>query len=305
MESATSWQSGQKAVLAMAVLILVFAVGLLANDLGRQPGAVPHGTALDQQQAADEKAIQGAAAQLAASGFSADELRQAALAELGRGRNDAVVGRWLLEPETEPPARQIERYAAFLQSSERRQLALGLAGVRLQAGRLHQLLLRGMPAKAIVISIHDQQLSAYERGKTLLTTPVTTGRVPELATDVGPMRVLRKDAPWTMHSPWPKGSPDWYPDTVVQMVLWFTDTGEGMHDAAWQTLPYGPGSETGPAASHGCVHVPFDAERTLFTWANPGTPVIVYPGDGSPVEAQLAQRSVDADGHPTGGPRGA
>jgi len=134
---------------------------------------------------------------------------------------------------------------------------------------------------------------------------VTTGRPPDLATDVGPMKVLKKDSPWKMHSPWPKGSPNWYPDTTVQMVVWFTATGEGMHDAAWQTGPYGPGTETGPDASHGCVHVPFEAVKFLFGWSEIGQPVIVFPGDGAPLQAQLDQRTVDADGYPLSGPRGA
>ena len=143
----------------------------------------------------------------------------------------------------------------------------------------------------------------YENGKVVLRTPVTTGRPPDLATDVGPMKVLKKDSPWKMHSPWPKGSPNWYPDTTVQMVVWFTATGEGMHDAAWQTGPYGPGTETGPDASHGCVHVPFEAVKFLFGWSEIGQPVIVFPGDGAPLQAQLDQRTVDADGYPLSGRR--
>jgi lipoprotein-anchoring transpeptidase ErfK/SrfK len=182
---------------------------------------------------------------------------------------------------------------------------LGVTGTQLFAKRIHELLVNGMAGRVIVISIQDQQLSTFENGRQLLTTPVTTGHVPDLATDIGPMRVLRKDSPWTMHSPWPKGSPYWYQDAVVQMVVWFTDTGEGMHDASWQTQPYGAGSQLGPAASHGCVHVPFDAVRSLFGWATIGTPVIVYPGDGSRLESQLQQRTVDGDGHPTESTRGA
>jgi len=120
------------------------------------------------------------------------------------------------------------------------------------------------------------------------------------------MQVLRKDAPWTMQSPWPKGSPEWYPDTVVQMVLWFTKNGEGLHDAGWQPdATLGPGSQFGPFASHGCIHLPLAAVQTLFDWAPIGTPVVVYPGDGSPVKSQALQQSVDAMGNPVSGIRGA
>jgi hypothetical protein len=89
------------------------------------------------------------------------------------------------------------------------------------------------------------------------------------------------------------------------MVLWFTVTGEGLHYAGWEwESAYGPGSEYGGFASHGCIHVPLDTERWLYGWAKVGTPVIVFPGDGSPVADQVAQISVDADGNPTTGPKG-
>ena len=38
----------------------------------------------------------------------------------------------------------------------------------------------------------------------------------------------------------------------------------------------------------------------LFAWATLKTPVVVFPGDGMPVAAQLAQQSVDALGRPLG-----
>jgi lipoprotein-anchoring transpeptidase ErfK/SrfK len=122
---------------------------------------------------------------------------------------------------------------------------------------------------------------------------------------MGPMKVLRKDSPWKMHSPWPKGSPYWYPDADVQMVLWFTKTGEGLHDASWQTTPYGPDSQYGPSASHGCIHVPLDVERSLFGWAEIGTPVLVIPGDGKPLAEQDAEKTTDDNGTPLTGPKGA
>ena len=87
--------------------------------------------------------------------------------------------------------------------------------------------------------------------------------------------------------------------------LWFTDNGEGLHDASWQPdATLGPGSQNGPFASHGCVHVPLAAVTTLYQWAPIGTPVVVYPGDGASAMSQVAQQTVDAAGNPLGGPRG-
>jgi len=89
------------------------------------------------------------------------------------------------------------------------------------------------------------------------------------------------------------------------MVLWFTDNGEGLHDASWQPdATLGPGSQNGPFASHGCVHLPLAAVTTLYQWAPIGTPVVVYPGDGASAMSQVAQQTVDAEGNPVGGPRG-
>jgi lipoprotein-anchoring transpeptidase ErfK/SrfK len=148
--------------------------------------------------------------------------------------------------------------------------------------------------------VAGQRLQAFDHGQLIRDILVTTGR-PQLPTDIGRMQVLRKSSPWKMQSPWPKGSPYWYPDTEVQMVLWFTNTGEGIHDAAWEPdSAFGPGSPSGPFASHGCIHTPTDAMSVLFNWAAIGTPVVVFPGDGSSVAAQTAQRSVDALGRPLG-----
>jgi lipoprotein-anchoring transpeptidase ErfK/SrfK len=139
----------------------------------------------------------------------------------------------------------------------------------------------------------------------VVDTPVTTGK-PTLATDTGAMKVLSKESPWKMHSPWPRGSPNWYPDTLVHQVVWFTNTGEGLHDASWEPASdYGKGSQLGRSASHGCVHVPNAAEDFLYNWAAVGTPVIVYPGDGTAVADQLKQSTVDANGQPLTGPKGA
>ena len=260
---------------------------------------------LGRRQEAENRAIQAGSIQLAASADSLGALQQSGHAALLADRNEATVAVWAGAHGIDHWARSAERYGAYLGSSDRKQVALGVAGVRYQGSEIHKALLSALPRKAITISIKDQELVGYENGKVVLRTPVTTGRPPDLATDVGPMKVLKKDSPWKMHSPWPKGSPNWYPDTTVQMVVWFTATGEGMHDAAWQTGPYGPGTETGPDASHGCVHVPFEAVKFLFGWSEIGQPVIVFPGDGAPLQAQLDQRTVDADGYPLSGPRGA
>jgi hypothetical protein len=78
-----------------------------------------------------------------------------------------------------------------------------------------------------------------------------------------------------------------------------------MHDADWANCCWGPGSQYTGNASHGCIHLPYNAESFIFNWAQVGIPVVVYQGDGSPVAQQLAKISTDDQGNPLSGPKGA
>lgn len=295
-----------------AVLVAVVAAGLALSGRGAsataQTGQATHGAAALENAAA---AVESAGLQTEANRLTAraqadpQALRALAQIALAAGRNDATVAAFLRLRWVGRMSAALEHYGALLTSDDRLRLALAAAGVQHYAAQLHNGLLHDGPSRLIIVSLQGQRLIAYEDGRVVVDTPVTTGR-PALATDVGAMHVLRKDAPWTMQSPWPKGSPEWYPDTVVQMVVWFTKNGEGLHDASWQpAATLGPGSQFGPFASHGCIHLPLAAIQTLFDWAPIGTPVVVYPGDGSPVASQALQQSVDAMGNPVSGIRGA
>ena len=281
---------------ALIAGLIVTAIGL--SGATAQAGAARAGVAADET-----ASLQPQAARLSAQ-YRGDpvSLRELGTRTLAGGRNDATIASFLRINQTARLAQRLERYGAML--DDPRRLALGVAGLEKYAGSLHYSLLHQGPPRLITVSLAAQRLVAYDRGRVLVDTLVTTGR-PSLPTDIGPMQVLDKSSPWTMHSPWPKGAPEWYPDTPVQMVLWFTRNGEGLHDASWQPdSTLGPGSTSGPYASHGCIHVPLAAVRTLFDWAPLGTPVVVYPGDGSAMAEQVAQRSVDDSGNPTSGVRG-
>jgi lipoprotein-anchoring transpeptidase ErfK/SrfK len=135
--------------------------------------------------------------------------------------------------------------------------------------------------KSIVVSLHDQWLLAFQNGRLLLDSPVTTGR-PELPTPAGAYRVLAKYAPYRMISPWPASSPFYYPATTVRYALQFRTDGYFIHDAGWRSA-FGPGTNLphrdpgDPFGSHGCVNVPTPVERNLFRWADVGTMIrIVY-----------------------------
>ncbi|TME55438.1 MAG: hypothetical protein E6I60_06220 [Chloroflexi bacterium] len=153
-------------------------------------------------------------------------------------------------------------------------------GLMVQDKVLQDAMTQTLPEKALTISLKEQVIRAYSHGQQVFWSYVTTGR-PGLETDSGSFKVYWKVSPWTMHSPWPKGSPYWYPDSKVRMVMWFNG-GDGIHDASWRSR-YGPGTN-GPhydptgedTGTHGCVNVPYSNMVWLWNWTPTGTAVIVY-----------------------------
>ncbi|HEX9094769.1 MAG TPA: L,D-transpeptidase [Candidatus Dormibacteraeota bacterium] len=126
--------------------------------------------------------------------------------------------------------------------------------------------------KLIVVSIAEQRLTAFEDGRTVLTTVVATGR-PELPTPTGTFQIMSKAAPYKFVSPWPRGDQYWYPTEWVSYAMLFADDGYFLHDAPWRKV-YGPGANVSNG-THGCVNVPTAAMATLYGWATTGTAVIV------------------------------
>ena len=140
-----------------------------------------------------------------------------------------------------------------------------------------------MPHKAIMVSLQEQALRAYQDGRMVLYTLVTTGR-PELPTVTGHYAIYEKVTPFQFNSPWPQGSKFYYPPTWIKYWMPFY-SGYGLHDAWWRAH-YGPGTNIGgdgpnssePVGTHGCVNIPFQNTVWLWNWAPVGTPVVVYGG---------------------------
>jgi lipoprotein-anchoring transpeptidase ErfK/SrfK len=130
------------------------------------------------------------------------------------------------------------------------------------------------PEKAVVVREGSQTLTAYLNGKPIMTVPVTTGR-PALPTPIGSYFVHYRASPYTFISPWPQGSPYYYPPATVTWAMYFYDNDFLHDDPAEPSTSYGAGSEYGPYASHGCVHVPHSAMAFLYDWLPVGAPVIV------------------------------
>ncbi len=150
----------------------------------------------------------------------------------------------------------------------------------LQDHLLQQAMSANLPEKALTISLKEQVLRAFEHGHQVFWTYVTTGR-PGLETVTGTFNVYWKVSPWIFHSPWPKGSPYWYPDSKSNLVMWFY-SGYAIHDAPWRAY-YGPGTQFThydplgeDVGTHGCVNVPHQNMVWLWNWTPTGTPVVVY-----------------------------
>src|SRR5579884_975911 len=117
------------------------------------------------------------------------------------------------------------------------------------------------PGKHIVVSLSKQALYAYNGHHLVMQTLVTTGN-PALPTPTGHFSIFAKFHPFEFISPWPQGSPYYYPPSWTNYAMEFQSAGYFFHDAPWRSV-YGPGSNdhgspgTNYGGSHGCVNVPF------------------------------------------------
>jgi lipoprotein-anchoring transpeptidase ErfK/SrfK len=139
-----------------------------------------------------------------------------------------------------------------------------------------------LQGKHISISLSRQRLRAWDGNHVVLSTPVTTGNR-ALPTPTGWFHIFYKTSPFTFVSPWPYGSPYWYPNSPVTWVMEFAGGGYYIHDAPWRSV-FGKGSNSqlgtpgnNYTGTHGCVNVPFNAMKFLYSWAPLGTPVHIVP----------------------------
>ncbi len=132
---------------------------------------------------------------------------------------------------------------------------------------------QGPGALIIVVRLGEQSLTMYKDGAVVLETPVTTGR-PALPTPVGSYDIAWRRSPYTFISPWPKGNPYYYDPAHVRWAMFFYDN-DFLHDSYEPAGAYGKGSNFGPYASHGCVHVPADVMQQLYKGVPDHTPLIV------------------------------
>ena len=130
--------------------------------------------------------------------------------------------------------------------------------------------------KVIDIDVTTQSAIFFDDGCIVTSSLVTTGR-PGLRTPTGTFHIYAKYSPITLISPWPKSSPYYYTPENANYAMEFLRGGFFIHDAPWEpTSAYGPGSQNGVDASHGCVHIPTPTMAWLYAWTPIGTTVIVH-----------------------------
>ena len=131
-------------------------------------------------------------------------------------------------------------------------------------------------AHLIDVDLSTQELVAEAGGQVVLSTPITSG-MPGLRTPTGCFSIYRKLTNTVFTSPWPPGSQYYYSPMPVAYAMEFLGGGFFLHTAPNEPdSAFGPGSENGPDASHGCVHVPLDVMTQLFPWTPYGTVVHIH-----------------------------
>jgi lipoprotein-anchoring transpeptidase ErfK/SrfK len=238
-------------------------------------------------------AVQAEATRLkSSSGGNPDAIRAVAANALARGRDDAAWNGMMRFPAAGRAYDLLEsNYRKVLAASDLDTLASAAALEEHYRDQVHQVLVARLPRKVVLVSIGAQELWAYDGGQLYIDTLVTTG-MPQLPTDVGLMRIFRKESPVHFISPFPKGSPYDYGSIDAKYAMFFQPSGEAIHDSWWRHW-YGPGSNLNGRGSHGCIGLPYGPIDKIYPWGDIGVPVVVIPGDGTTAANQLAQKTYD------------
>jgi lipoprotein-anchoring transpeptidase ErfK/SrfK len=129
--------------------------------------------------------------------------------------------------------------------------------------------------KVIDVDLSTQSAVFYDDGCVAGSSLVTTGRA-RLRTPTGTYHIYAKYSPITFISPWPTSSPFYYTPENAEYGMEFRGGGFFIHDAPWEpSTAFGPGSQNGVDASHGCVHFPTPTMAWLYAWSPIGTTVII------------------------------
>ncbi|WHY86287.1 L,D-transpeptidase family protein [Neobacillus novalis] len=122
------------------------------------------------------------------------------------------------------------------------------------------------------VSIAEQRIWIYKKGKLVLTTQVVTGKHSTGEdTSPGVWYILYKRTQYTL-----KGTAVGKGDYAVKVNYWapFTNSGQGFHDASWRTNWASNAYLT--AGSGGCVNTPPNLMKTVYENLSTYDPVVIY-----------------------------
>jgi len=130
----------------------------------------------------------------------------------------------------------------------------------------------GVPVdKWIEVNLYEQTLSAYENGKLVFATLISSG-TPPFYTKPGVFQVYKKLDFDPMWGTFELDRSDYYYLEEVPYIMYYDDL-RALHGAYWQTL-------LGYQRSHGCVNLSVADSHWLYNWANEGDYVYVWDPSG-------------------------
>lgn len=118
--------------------------------------------------------------------------------------------------------------------------------------------------RAVVVSLSQQALWAYEDGEVVRSTYVSTG-TDKTPTPQGYFTVINKipiqDMEGTING-------ESYFVADVPNVMYFDNEGNALHGTYWH-------NNFGTPMSHGCVNLPLDVAAWMYEWSPMGMPVVI------------------------------
>lgn len=124
----------------------------------------------------------------------------------------------------------------------------------------------------VEVDIANQMMYVYQNGQQVIATPIVTGRSGTADTVPGAYSIWNKEENAVLRGFNVHTQKDY--EQPVSYWMPFDDTGQGIHDASWQSS-FG-GDAYLSAGSLGCINTPPDVMAQLFSIVEVGTPVIVF-----------------------------
>src|ERR1051326_2999565 len=141
-----------------------------------------------------------------------------------------------------------------------------------------------LKGKVLVVSLDEQAMRVYDKGKLVNAFLVTTGR-PDRPSIPGVWWIEGKLTHTVFKAGVPKSSPEYYPDTPINFAMQYHSNGYFIHDSWWRD-DYGPGTNYphqdasgdifSSQGSHGCVNMSKISAGWVYNYVQIYTSIIIY-----------------------------